>query len=114
MSATRVAFETIIAAVREFRPRWHEFLSDWRAEEIPWYLAMGELAHYVVEAYQRGNTGQFTDLFSAVESVLQNPDREIKNLVWVGLFENMQNVASHRAFGSPVFRNWLGPQSLIV
>ena len=114
MSASREAFETIIAAVPEFQPRWQKFQLDWQAEETPWYLAMGELAHYVVEAYELENIAQFKDLFSAIELVLQSADSEVQNLIWVGLFEDIQNIASHRSFGASVFRPWLGPRSLIV
>ncbi len=114
MSASQEAFETIIETVPEFRPRWQKFLADWQGEETPWYLAMGELAHYVVEVYERGNITQTEDLFSAIELVLQSAGREVQNLIWVGFFENIQNIASHRSFGASVFRPWLGPQSLIV
>ncbi len=75
---------------------------------------MGELAHYVVEAYEQGNTTQYQELFSAVEHVLQKGDREIQNLIWVGLLEDIQNIASHCSFGPDAFRSWLGPQSLIA
>ena len=112
MSASREAFETIIAAVPEFRPRWQKFLGQWQGQEIPWYLAMGELAHYVVELFEGGDLAQFKELFSAVESVLHHADREVQNLIWVGFFEDIQNIASHRSFGASVFRKWLGPQSL--
>jgi hypothetical protein len=114
MSASQEAFETIVAAVPEFRPQWQEFLASWQGGETPWYLAMGALAHYVVDAYECGKTAQFKDLFSAIELVLQNADSEVQNLLWVGHFESIQNVASHRSFGASVFRPWLGPESLIV
>jgi hypothetical protein len=100
--------------VPEFRPRWNEFLSEWENEQTPWYLGMGELADHVVDAYERGMTAGFKDFFSAVESVLQHADTELQNLIWVGLFEDMQNIASHRKFGFGVFRTWLGPQSLVA
>lgn len=74
----------------------------------------GELAHYIVESYDQGNTAQYQKLFSAVELVLQNGDSEIQNLIWVGLLEDIQNIAGHRSFGPDVFPVWLGPQSLIA
>jgi len=114
MSASQEAFQTIIATVPDFQPRYQSFLADWQGEATPWYLAMGELAHYVVEAYEQGDTTQYQKLFSAVERVLQNGDSEVQNLIWVGLLEDIQNIASHRSFGPDVFRSWLGPQSLIA
>jgi hypothetical protein len=114
MSGNREAFETIIATVPDFEPRYQKFLADWQGEETPWYLAMGELAHYIVETYGEGNTSVYKDLFATIELVLRNADTELQNLIWVGLFEDIQNIASHRSFGANVFRPWLGPQSLIA
>ncbi len=59
-------------------------------------------------------TAQFQKLFSTVESLLQNGDGEIQNLISVGLLEDIQNIASHRSFSLDVFRVYLGPQSLIA
>jgi len=114
ISTSREAVETIIATVPDFEPRYQRFLAEWQGEDTPWYLAMGELAHYIVESYEQGTTAQYQKLFSAVEHVLQNGDGEIQNLIWVGLLEDIQNIASHRSFGPDVFRVWLGPQSLIA
>jgi hypothetical protein len=75
---------------------------------------MGELANHIVDAYEHGSTAQFGRLFSAVESVLQNADSELQSLIGVGLFEDIQNIASHRSFGPAVFRPWLGPSSLMT
>ena len=49
MSASREAFETIIATVPDFQPRYQAFLADWQGQDTPGYPAMGELAHYIVE-----------------------------------------------------------------
>jgi len=114
ISVNREAFEIIIATVPDFQPQYQKFLVDWQGEDTPWYLAMGELAHYVVECYDRGDTGRYQQLFSEVERVLRNGDCEVQNLVWVGLLEDIQNIASHRSFGPDVFLEWLGPQSLMA
>ena len=114
MPTSREAIETIIATIPDFRPRWQKFLEDWQGEETPWYLAMGEIAHYVVHEYEQGDRAQLVPFFSAVELILGDADSELQNLIWVGLFEDIQNIASHRSFGSGVFRDLLGPQSLIA
>jgi hypothetical protein len=64
---------------------------------------VGEFAHYVVESYAQGITVEFQNLFSTVESLFQNPDSELENLIAVGLFEDIQNIASHRDFGAAPF-----------
>jgi len=75
---------------------------------------MSELAHYVVESFAKGVTVEFPNLFSTVEALLQKSDPEIENLITLGLFEDIQNIASHRDFGAAPFRQLLGPRSLVV
>jgi len=75
---------------------------------------MSELAHYVVESFAKGVTVEFPNLFSTVEALLQKSDPEIENLITVGLFEDIQNIASHRDFGAAPFRQFLGPRSLVL
>src|SRR5438046_9312946 len=79
-----------------------------------WVVGMSELAHYVVESYANGITVEFLNLFGTVEALLQNSDSEIENLIAVGLFEDIQNIASHRDFGAAPFRRWLAPRSLVI
>ena len=95
--------------------QWQEFLKESEKETSPpWYLVMGELAHFLVENYAQGATAEFSDLFASVETLLHKPDPELENLITVGLLEDIQNVASHRDFGAAPFLQWLGPRSLVV
>jgi len=115
MPANREQIEQIVAAAPNFLDRWERFLKDWESEKVPpWYVGMSELAHYVVENYAQGFTVEFSKLFGTVEAFLQNPDPELENLIAVGLFEDIQNIASHREFGASPFRRWLGARSLVV
>jgi hypothetical protein len=112
MSASRKTFAAIAETAPDFRPGYQTFLADGQGEDIPWYVAMGQLARYIVEAYQQGRTEHFQGLFSAVEFALQNGGEEIQTLVCVGLLEGIQNIALSRNLGLGAFRPWLGPRSL--
>jgi hypothetical protein len=115
MSVKREDVERIIASVPGFQAQWQVFLKEWEKETSPpWYLGMGELAHYLVENYAQRATAEFAELFVSVEALLHKPDPELENLITVGLLEDIQNVASHRDFGAAPFREWLGPRSLVV
>jgi hypothetical protein len=115
MPANLEQIERLVAAAPNFRNRWERFLKESEGEEVPpWFIGMSELAHYVVESYAKGITVEFPNLFRTVEALLQNSDPEIENLIAVGLFEDIQNIASHRAFGAAPFRQLLGPRSLVV
>lgn len=109
----REAIERIVATVPNFSAQWQAFLDDWKDDaDPPWFVGMSELAHYVVESYARGETSEFRQLFGTVESLLQDCDPELENLITVGLLEDVQNIASHREFGPAPFQEWLGPRSV--
>lgn len=114
MPVNREQIEQIVAAAPNFRNRWNGFLKDWEGEVPPWYVGMSELAHYLVENYAQGLTVEFSNLFGTVEASLQIADPELQNLIAVGLFEDIQNIASHREFGAAPFRRWLGARSLVA
>ncbi len=78
MPTSREAIETIIATIPGFRPQWQRFLEDWQGEATPWYLVMGEIAHYVVDEYEKGDQAQLITFFSAVELILGNADSELQ------------------------------------
>ena len=75
------------------------------------YLAMDELADFLVDSYEKADTGSFPDVFRVIEDYLETGDEELENLVQVGIFETLQNVASHRSFGFKVFERWLEPRA---
>ena len=115
MAVNRQDVEKMVMTAPGFLKSFQEFLHEWEEESsLPWYLAMSNLAHYVVESYERGITDEFPNLFAAVESLLCKSEPELKDLITVGLFEDIQNIASHRDFGANPFRQWLGPRSVIA
>jgi len=115
MPANRDRIEQLVGSAPNFRARWERFLKQWEGEkEPPWFVGFGELAHYVVERYAQGVTDEFPNFFRTVEALLQNSDPDLENLIAVGLFEDIQNISSHRDFGAAPFLQWLGPRSLIV
>src|SRR6266516_2316517 len=108
-------FAPVIATVPGFHDRWSDFLRDWADEaETPWYLGMSELAHYIVDSYPSASTSEFPRFFAAMEVALQTESDELHGLLAVGLFEDVQNIATHRSFGPTVFEQWLGPRSQVV
>jgi len=114
MPASQEQIEQLIAAAPNFRDRWQAFLKEWEEEVPPWFVGIGDFAHYVVESYALDDKTEFPKLFSTIERLLQDADPEFKNLIAVGLFEDIQNIASHRDFGAAPFRRWLGPRSLAL
>jgi hypothetical protein len=97
----------IVGTVPGFRTNWDNFVENYAGEASPpWYLAMTELANYIVEQYAIGTTNEFTSLFGTIETLLQIANPQLESLITVGLFEDIQNITSHRSFDSSVFRCW--------
>lgn len=106
------AVEDLVKLVPGFQSEWREFLDEWQHEpDIPFYVGMGQLAHYLVESFERGDISELGPFFAGVEKALRGAGRPFENLIAVGLFEDIQNIASHRNFSGEVFIAWLGPES---
>lgn len=106
---TEETFAPLIETVPGFSESWSRVL---REAEGEWYSGMAALAHYLVDRYASGSTAEFPEFFRSVEAMLQMGDEDLSGLLAIGLFEDMQSIASHRPFGYPVFEQWLGPMSL--
>lgn len=113
MTVDKESFAPIIAAVPGFSDRWSEFVRESEEEEsIPWYTGMAALARYIVDSHASNSTSEFPEFFRSVEAALQIGDEELSGLLAIGLFEDIQTIASHRPFGYSAFERWLGPTSL--
>jgi hypothetical protein len=97
LSSTRDAIETILATAPGFRPRWEAFLTEWQNEDTPWFVAMGDLASYIVECYEHGSMAELPGLFSAVETGFVDGDEKLKELPSIGFaHQAAARFSSHR------------------
>lgn len=104
-----VVLSRIVAVAPGFAPRWESFKRRWEEEPLPLYLAMGELADYLVGSFSSGSTEELPAVFALLEQHLESDDLELHNLIVVGLFEVLQNLGSQEPFDLAVFEQWLGP-----
>lgn len=72
---------------------------------------MAELARYLVERFNRNETEKFNVFFEAVELILNSCDAKVKNLIVVGLFEDIQNAGGTEINYYTSFDKWLKPMS---
>jgi hypothetical protein len=94
------------------KPDWEEHLNDWEGEPPAHYIEVSVFAHHLVECYERGQTESFEGVFQLVERLISEGDDDTQGVVIVGFLEGLQNIASHRDFGSVVFEPYLLPKSL--
>jgi len=95
----------------DFRKQWEEHLEYWGKDERGMYNDIAEFAHFIVDSYKDGKTEKFPEVFKQIESYLVNGDEKVKEIISIGLLEDIQNIASHEEHGYEVFEKWLGPVS---
>ncbi|MDH2381174.1 hypothetical protein [Bradyrhizobium sp. CER78] len=69
-------FAPMLVACPVFIPAWHAFLNEWKDgyEELPYYLAFGDLAYHLVEQLDAGAPQNFEAVFEVVEQWHCNGD----------------------------------------
>ena len=107
--------QTILALVEAFPAfshRWRKHLADWRGEPAGNYIDMAEFVHFVVEdLYEKGNLDETRRVFECLESLFAEGNQETRDLIGLGFFETLQNLASWRSYGNTVFEQFFGPMS---
>jgi len=101
-----------LAVCPSIGPAWQEHLDFWGDEpDRGNFNDAAVIAHHLVDGFERGETSELPAAFALLERCLTEGDGQVRNLVMVGVIEDVQNVSSHRPFGSDVFLGWLGPES---
>lgn len=103
----------VLEVCPSFSGQWLEFLEEWEAEgeELPLYLALGELARHLIEMLERGETDALRQVFGVVERWHLEGAPYVKEAATVGLLEDLQNESLHHSTKPEQFRPLLGPES---
>lgn len=94
-----------------FRSRWEKHVSWWNGEPAGFYNDIAEFAHFIIESYASKDIGTVQRAFQQMERWLEDGTKEVQELVVIGFFEDLRNVASWEPFGSEVFIPFLGQKS---
>ncbi len=73
------------------------------------YTVAGNVAHQLVAGMTAGDTEAFAGLFRAIEGQLIVASAADRDLIIVGLFEDLQNVSMNRGVTLDSWRPLLGP-----
>jgi len=106
----------VISALRrafpDFGDRWKKHIAFWGGNPAGSYNDMAEFVHFVVEdVYEKGNLIEARRVFQLLEELLVETDQGTRDLIGLGFFETLQNVASHRSQGNKVYEQFFGPMS---
>jgi hypothetical protein len=113
MIAKNDMFEPMLVACPVFVPVWRAFLNEWEdsEEELPYFVALGDLARHLVEQLDAGATQNFEAVFAVVERWYCEGDSYTKEAATIGLLEGIQNVSLNRGIDPRRFEFWLKPES---
>jgi hypothetical protein len=108
--ATSPVVSTLRQAFPDFSDRWKKHIMWWGGSPAGSYNDMAEFVHFVVEdVYEKGKLDETRRVFEHLEKLLVGADEENRNLIGLGFFETLQNVASWRPGGNKVYEQFLGP-----
>ncbi|MGC2333155.1 MAG: hypothetical protein WA581_17005 [Candidatus Acidiferrales bacterium] len=110
--STSPAISTLRQAFPDFSDRWKKHITFWGGNPPGSYNDMAEFVHFVVEdVYEKGKLDETRRIFQLLEELLVEADQESRNLIGLGFFETLQNVASWRPHGNKVYEQFFGPMS---
>jgi hypothetical protein len=110
--STSPVISVLRKAFPDFGDRWKKHITLWGGNPAGSHNDMAEFVHFVVEdVYEKGNLDETRRAFQLLEKLLVEADQETRNLIGLGFFETLQNVASWRPRGNKVYEQFFGPTS---
>jgi hypothetical protein len=105
--------EPMLEACPAFRPAWDEFVEEWKSEpELPLYLALSELARYLIARLEAQDAATLSRAFAVVERWHLEGDDYVREAAKIGLLEDLQNGNLHDRTAPRQFEPLLLPASL--
>jgi hypothetical protein len=100
---------SLLSAYPEFQEAWHAYTtSDLHGPGEP-YNDIAQLASFLVSRQRASETKGFDRLFEAVECMLRTGPQAVRELLTVGLLEDVQNISLNNSVALPPWEQWLGP-----
>lgn len=85
---------------------WDKITSDSASEEYrAYYPHITRFANHIVNLLNNDQIDEFPKIFKVVEKILQDGDQESKELMVVGLIEDLQSLLSHPPSEHSFIRN---------
>ncbi len=107
----RQAVERLVAVCPEFGPHWQGYLDSWDGTPSGEYNDVGALADWVVDRIVVGDLACFGKLFEEVEGLLANATTDVRNLIVIGLLEDIQYISKDRGIDPDITLGFLGRES---
>jgi hypothetical protein len=107
----RQAADRLVAVCPGFAPYWLEYLDS--TERVPTgeFNDISALAAWVIDRMAIGNFDCFAELFQEAENLLATGTTEVRDLVVIGLLEDIQYGTIDRRVDPDIALRFLGPES---
>ena len=102
---------TFLRACPSFQLHWDEYVGDETYEPNQVYVEVGEFARHLSCLLRAGRVDEFSNVFAAVENLLEDGDQETRNAVTTGLLEVLYFEAEDTEISPREWRKYFGPTS---
>jgi hypothetical protein len=107
----RQAVQRLVTVCPGFKPHWLAYLDSWEGKPSGEYNDISVLADWIVGRMAAGVTDCFPEVFDEVESLLVGATSEVRNVIVIGLLEDIQNVSKDQHVDPDIALSYLGPES---
>jgi len=113
-------FSSLLEVLPAFTPQWEAFVAHWTPEpgkedsirtgRLPQYLLLGDLAKYLCDLLEAGETEDVAKALAVAERWITEGEHYVHEAAIVGLLEDMQNVCQRRKIPEENFLALMGPE----
>jgi hypothetical protein len=107
----REVVQRLVAVCPEFAADWQAYVDSWEGLPSGEYNHVSALARWVVRRMAVRDLDCVTTLFEDVEGLLVNATAEMRNLIVIGLLEDIQNFSKYDRVDPDIALGLLGPES---
>jgi hypothetical protein len=103
----------LVAEFPGFRPRWEKHLEYWEGKPPAGnYNDIAQFAHFVLkDLFLDGKNDEVQHAFDLMEYWLKDGSKSLQELIVIGFFEDVQNLALGQGLALDSFVTFLGPRS---
>lgn len=108
-------FELLVSGSSELKTGWEkhlrEYYKDGRRERL-FYFDMMEISTIAIKLFQQNKSEDLKLFFEKVETILNDADAEVTNLIFAGLIEGIQQICQYQNIDMRHgFDRWLLPET---
>jgi hypothetical protein len=105
------AIQRLVDVCPEFKPAWQEYLASWEGTPTGEFNHINALADWLVDLMAAQRLECFPSLFGEVEALLVGASADLRDVLVIGLLEDLQYLSTDRGVDPDIALAFLGPES---